>query len=194
MAMQTEQASARRFTVAEYHRMGEAGVFGPDERVELVRGLVIPVSPKSLAHSLAVQQAFLVFRDVLHQRAGVYIETSLPLRGLDSDPQPDVLICSNPALATLGSGATSPLLVLEVSASSLAYDLSSKAGLYAEAGIPEYWVVNLLERVVMVMLEPSNGDYASRSIYEAGTRIVPSHWPELVVEVDALLPDVPEPS
>lgn len=188
MASQTEQVS-RLFTVAEYHAMGKAGIFGPDERVELVRGVVVPMSPKSLAHTLATQQIFLFFHTALSGRAGVYVEPGLPLETLDSEPEPDVLVCSSPDLTMLGSAQSSPLLTIEVASSSLRYDLRDKAKLYAEAGVPEYWVVNLVERALIVLRGPVDGAYASRTVHVEGTRVSPLSWPDVEVDVSALLPD-----
>ncbi len=188
MASQTEQVS-RLFTVAEYHAMGKAGIFGPDERVELVRGLVVPMSPKSWAHTVATNQIAAVLRDALAGRAGVVMEGGLRLDSLDSQPEPDVMVLSTPGLSEAPSDRRLPLLVVEAAAASLRTDLGDKAMLYAQAGIRDYWVLNLVDRELVVMREPEAGRYASRTVHVEDTRVSPLSWPDVEVDVSALLPD-----
>ena len=137
-----ESVAQRRFTVEEYHRMAETGILGPDERVELVRGVIREMSPKNWAHVMAAKSVYDLPRDALRGQASVYQEAPLVAEGIDSEPEPDVLVCSNPDEWAYRSRRTKPLLVIEVADSSLEYDLAEKASLYAEAGVPEYWVVN----------------------------------------------------
>jgi Uma2 family endonuclease len=133
----------------------------------------------------------LVFRmldGALRGRASVYQEAPLVAEGIDSEPQPDVLVCSNPDEWAYRSKRTKPLLVVEVADSSLAYDSGEKASLYAEAGVPEYWVVNLIERVLVVFRDPKNGSYQTRSSIEPRARVAPEAWPDLAFEVRELFP------
>jgi len=181
--------AARRFTIEEYHRMAEAGILSPAERVELIRGAVREMSPKNRAHVIASTRVFALLLKKLDGRATVYVEAPLRLESLDSEPEPDVMVCSNVDVEAYGTEATTPLLIVEVADSSLRRDLGDKAPLYAEAQIPEYWVVNLVDRVLVVFREPRDGNYSSRSTMELSGRVAPEAWPDLEVEVAALFPN-----
>ena len=175
--------------------MAETGILGPDERVELVRGVIRDMSPKNWAHVMTTKVVFRMLEDALRGRASVYQEAPLVAEGIDSEPEPDVLVCSNPDEWAYRSRRTKPLLVIEVANSSLEYDLSEKASLYAEAGVPEYWVVNLVDRVLMVFREPLKGSYQVRLSLDETTRVTPEPWPELTFEVSAFFPpERPAPS
>jgi Uma2 family endonuclease len=183
------------FTLAEYHRMAETGILSPDERVELFRGSVREMSPKNRLHVIAVGRAQKALAHALEGRASVYQEAPLALRELRSEPEPDLLVCSNPDLDAYGTDATIPLLVVEVADSSLRYDVEHKTRLYAEAGIPEYWVVNLVDNVLVVFREPTHGDYRYRCSLGLGDHVTPVSWTgtvevevEVEVEVASLFP------
>lgn len=183
MASLLDDLALRRFTVEEYHRMAETGILGPDERVELVRGVLRRMSPKSRAHVVAVDCVGNLLRDALRGRASVYQEAPLVAESIDSEPEPDILVCSNPDPTAYATARTAPLLVVEVADSSLAYDLGEKAAIYADAGIPEYWVVDLAARSLEVLREPRPGGYEARSTLEGDARVRPGAWPDLVFEV-----------
>lgn len=190
MAMGTKTFAERRFTVGEYHRMAETGILSSDERVELIRGVVRKMSPKNRGHVIASARVFKVFVRKLEGRASVYNEAPVGFPELDSEPEPDVLVCSNPDLDAYGTDATTPLLVVEVADSSLRADLGDKVSLYAEARIPEYWVVNLIDRVLVVFREPGDGAYQKRSILEPGALVTPESWPDVEIAVESLFPNV----
>lgn len=190
MARAAESLEQRLFTVEEYHRMAEAGILSPDERVELICGVVHAMSPKKRPHVVAVTEALKLFTKVLEGRASVYPEAPLVLEELDSEPEPDILVCSNPDLRAYGTEATKALLVIEIADSSRSRDLGVKVALYAEAGVPEYWVVDLAEHRLVVFRDPTSGGYRSRSTLDSGARVSPVSWPDIVIDVAALLPDL----
>ena len=168
--------------------MGETGILGSDERVELVRGVVREMSPKNWAHVMASKFIYDRLRDALRGRASVYFEAPLTAVQLDSEPEPDVLVCSNPEEWAYRSPRTKPLLAIEVADSSLEFDLGEKACLYAEAGVPEYWVVNLVDRVLVVFREPLKGRYQVRLFLEEKGRVIAEAWPELAFDVSVFFP------
>lgn len=178
----------RRFTVEQYHIMAETGILSPDERVELVSGVVREVSPRNRAHVLATWRVFDRLAKPLAGRARIFKEDPLVLVELDSEPEPDLMVCSNPDVEAYGTGAMEPLLVVEVAESTLAYDLGDKAKLYAEAGIPEYWVLNLVDRVLVVFREPRDGRFESRSEWGTDSSVAPEAWPDVEVDVASLFP------
>jgi len=189
MSRVLETVAQRRFTVGEYHRMAETGILSPDERVELIRGVIHQMSPKNRAHVVAANLVFGLFRDALRGRASVYKEDPLRVDGLSSEPEPDVMVCSNPDVAAFGTERMKPLLVIEVAESSLRYDLNEKATLYAEAEVPEYWVVNLVDRALEVFRDVKEGRYGQRFTLEPAARVAPTAWPELEIHVSSLFPE-----
>ena len=191
MSRPMETLEQRRFTVEEYHRMGEASILAPGERVELIRGVIRQMSPKRRKHVVAATKAFRVLDKALEGRATVYLEAPLGLEDLDSEPEPDIVVCSNPDVESYGTTETKPLLVIELADSSLRYDMTEKAALYADAQIPEYWVVNLVDRVLEVHRRPQNGAYETCLRVPCGSRISPEAWPEVDLDVSALFPKVP---
>jgi Uma2 family endonuclease len=183
-----ESLAQRRFTVEEFHRMAETGILGPDERVELVRGVIREMSPKNWAHVTASKSIYDRLRDALSGRASVYFEAPLTAAPIDSEPEPDVLVCSNPDELAYRSPRTEPLLVIEVADSSLEYYTGEKAALYAEAGVPEYWVVNLVARALVIFRKPLNGAYRQSFSVDEKARVSPEAWPEMAFDVFAFLP------
>jgi Uma2 family endonuclease len=128
MASPAESVDQRRFSVDEYHRMAEMGIFKPNERVELIRGVVRRMSPKNDPHSVTVAKILRVLTNVLAERASVYPETPLRFVRLDSEPEPDIVVTSSPVVEHLRKANTA--LVVEVSESSLSKDnaLSGRRG------------------------------------------------------------------
>lgn len=107
---------------------------------------------------------------------------------LDSEPEPDILATSSARIEDYGSESAEPMLVVEVAASSLRFDLAAKAPLYVEAGVPEYWVVNLVAKELVIFRSPEDGVYRVRETCRAGDRVTPGAWPDVVVEVSDLFP------
>jgi Uma2 family endonuclease len=182
------ELESRRFNVEEYHRMAEAGILAPDERVELLFGVVHGMSPKSRAHVIAANRVFDWFRERLRGRASVYKEDPLRFEAIDSEPEPDVMVCSNLHLEEFGTEAMKPLLVIEVAESSLRRDLGEKVHLYARAGVPEYWVIDLVDGRLEVFREPGVQDYGVHLSLEPNARVVPERWPDLELPVSTLFP------
>lgn len=148
------------FTVWDYHRMAEAGVFDEDSRVELIRGQIVDVSPIGATHFRMVNRLTRLLVPLVGGRGIVSVQN--PVRLDDgSEPQPDVTIL-HPHMDEEDAGTPGPadvLLLIEVADSSLGLDRDVKAPLYAESGVVEYWIVNLQERVVEVYRAPDGGRY-----------------------------------
>jgi Uma2 family endonuclease len=162
------EPSRRRFTVEEFQRMGEAGIFAPDERVELIDGEIIQMTPIGPWH----MEAVFALEDYLRPIVGkdVRISIQMPVQLSGSEPQPDVALLRRSAVR---SGALPPpsacLLVVEVSDSTVHFDRNRKRLDYAAAGIVEYWVLDLPAQTVVVHLEPVSGDYRHIAEYRRGT-------------------------
>jgi Uma2 family endonuclease len=153
-------ATRRRFTRAEYHRMAEVGILGEDDRVELIRGEIIQMSPIGRRHVAFIDNLnqLLVLR--LGGRAIVSVQNPIVL-GDDTEPQPDLAVrrLRPVPYKDREAHAEDVLLLIEVADSSLAYDRSTKRRLYAEAGIAEYWVVDCAAETVEVHRVPDVEGY-----------------------------------
>jgi Uma2 family endonuclease len=159
----------RRFTAEEYLRMAEVGVLGEDERVELLDGRIVEMSPEGDAHAKAVRRltAALVFAYV---PAGFEVGVQSTHRaGPDEMPQPDLCVAPEaPGLVTMSDS----LLVIEVADSSLAKDRVWKRRLYAKAGAPRYWIVEIPERQVRVLEDLQGGDYRDERVVGEGDLLI----------------------
>jgi Uma2 family endonuclease len=183
----------RLWTCDEYQRAADLGVFGEDEHLELLDGEVYRrMSPHGSPHVTAVlliQRHFVVlFEDDLH-----HVRSQAPtILSLRSEPEPDILIVKGGVLdfASRHPGPADISLLVEVSDSTLAIDRNKKARIYAEAGIADYWIVNLRERCLEVRREPSpgNASYKHLITLTAGDVIAPLFAPETEISVASLLP------
>ena len=145
----------RTWTRAEYRRLGELGVFDND-RVELFRGEIVQMSPQDPLHSGAVENLSSLLFAVLGGRKTIRIQ--LPFHAPDnSEPEPDAAVLNREYALQCRQGKTHPEraeLIVEVARTSLEYDRLEKSSLYAQAGVPEYWIVNLVDMLVETYSEP----------------------------------------
>jgi Uma2 family endonuclease len=159
--MAVEVAAARRpFTREEYHLMGEAGILKPTDRVELIRGEIVEMSPIGRRHYPFVNNLNQLLAVRLAGRAIVAVQGPIALAD-DTEPEPDVAIIRRRPVPykEREAYAEDALLLIEVAECSLAYDRSTKLRLYAAAGIPEYWVVDCVAESVEVHRTPDAGGY-----------------------------------
>ena len=170
MALQVEPRTGRKrhaITLAEYDRMVEAGVFEPDARIELIRGEILDMAPIGPEHEDAVRRLHLLLFEQCGRRDVVSPQgNSLGLPQSRSRPQPDIAILKwrNDLYTGKRPSTEDVILVVEVSDSTLTFDRGAKLQLYAEAGIPEYWVVNVVGGVVEVYTNPSESGYQTSRI------------------------------
>lgn len=143
----------RRWSRQEYEQLVERSFFRPDERLELLDGLLLVKEPQSSAHMTAVR----LVEDALRVAfgAGWDVRTQGPI-ALDprSEPEPDVSVVRGSPRDYRNAHPTSPVLVVEVALASLGLDRTRKCRAFARAGVPEYWIVNLVDRVLEVHREP----------------------------------------
>ncbi|BAC88523.1 Uma2 family endonuclease [Gloeobacter violaceus] len=158
----------RPFTVGEYHRMAEAGVFAPEENVELLEGRIIAMPPQGPLHASTVRRLLNALLALGLRMDRLLIEQPITL-GENGEPVPDITVVEpdpeNRFYAGGHPGANRVLLVIEVSDSTLDYDLGEKRGAYARAGIGEYWVVDVRGRRVHRHTEPIESNYADTSVH-----------------------------
>jgi Uma2 family endonuclease len=184
----------KRWKRLEYEQLVEKGVFGAGDRVELIDGLLIVAEPQSATHYTAIR---LVERALVRAFGdGWHTRTQAPI-ALDetSEPEPDVAVVRGDLRDYTAEHPTDPVLVVEVALTSLALDRGHKASLYARAGRPEYWVVNLVDRVLEVHRDaapspsaPYGWHYRAMEALGAGDRVRPLAAPDAWIAVGDLLP------
>jgi Uma2 family endonuclease len=145
----------RHFTLEEYHRLGDLGFFGEEERVELIRGEIIQMPTKKPPHSVCNTLLWQELYKLIGGRAILRVQEPIILPA-DSEPQPDVAIVRNQEDNYLSSHPYPEdiLLLIEVADSTLKYDQETKLRLYAEAGISDYWIVNLANNQLETYSQP----------------------------------------
>ena len=163
----------------EYDKLIELGAF-ENERIELLDGVLVPMSPIAPPHASAVQKLGELLIPVLLGRASVRIQN--PFAALEiSEPEPDVVVAPRSDYDT--AHPADAHLIIEVSESSLKQDRGIKRRIYAECGVPEYWVVNLVEHRIEVHTDPALGAYRSVVLYERGQSIRLQFFPDVEIRV-----------
>ena len=180
-----------RHTVRQFHQMGELGFF-EGRRASLIHGLIFEEGPMNPPHAIAGEKTEDLIRDLFR---GWRLRVQKPLiLGLDIDPEPDVaVVAGQPTLA--GGHPSTAALVIEIADSSLDYDLTVKAELYATAGIPEYWVLDVDGRALHVFRDPAPLPagltavaYRTHDTYGDTQAVAPLAVPTAAVRVADLLP------
>ena len=182
------EPSPRRFTVKDYYRMGKAGILTQDDRVELIEGEILQMPPIGSPHASGVKRLVLSFAPLIGGAAVVSVQD--PLRLSDhSEPVPDFMLLRPRAdlYAASHPGPGDVLLLVEVSDTTLTYDLRTKLPLYAREGVPEVWVVDLNGQRLFVARDPSPTGYRTTLTLSRGDRLAPLAFPELEVAVDDIL-------
>ena len=178
----------RKLDVAEYHRMGEAGILHEDDRVELIEGELIEMTPIGEPHVGTVNRLNRLLVVAAGTRAVVAVQNPVRLDG-HSEPQPDFALLRPRADDYFGAKATPAdvLLLMEVADASLRYDRAVKLPLYARHGIPEAWGVDLEHGLVEVHRQPAGDGYATSSRETAGASVEPALLPGVVLRVADVL-------
>ena len=175
-----------RFTVDEYEQMIEVGILEEDDRVELIRGEIVEMSPIGGRHN----DCLLLLNRWANRQVGddVFVQIQGPIRlPEDGEPQPDLALIRATYERRKPPLATDVILVLEVADSSLEYDRSTKLPLYAEAGIPEAWLFNLVATRIERHTDPASGGYRTVAYAEFGQRLPSTVLPTLVFDARELL-------
>ncbi|MEZ4227146.1 MAG: Uma2 family endonuclease [Polyangiaceae bacterium] len=168
----------------EYDKLVSLGAFD-GERIELVYGVLRQMSPIGPPHTSSVGRITRLLVLALAKDALVLVQCPFAASDL-SEPEPDFTVV--PLADYQDDHPHEAFLVVEVSQSSLRYDRGTKQRLYAEAGVPEYWIVNLVDRTLEVYAEPRDGSYCEVRILAPGERIAPRAFPHVEFGVDELLP------
>jgi Uma2 family endonuclease len=182
------QLIRHRFTVEEYYRLAEVGVLKEDDRVELIEGEIVDMTPIGLRHAATVDLLTRWLVQGCGNRAVVRVQGSIRL-GLTSEPQPDLVVLAprDDFYRDKAPSTDDVLLLVEVADTSLPYDQRVKLPLYARAGVREVWLVDLVRNRVEVCTEPGPDGYRRVETRERGNVLVPVAFPDLSLSVGALL-------
>lgn len=164
-----QHVSGYRFSLDQYHRMAELGILEENNQVEFLEGILVNKMTKNRAHSLATRRLRILLEGIIP--AGFYVDSQEPTSTVDSEPEPDAMVIrGQPEDYQLRQpeAAQAPLIA-EVADSSLQHDRDWKKRIYARAGIPVYWIVNLVQRQIEVYTQPSgeteNPDYVQCQVF-----------------------------
>ncbi|MGI8551973.1 MAG: Uma2 family endonuclease [Dehalococcoidia bacterium] len=182
----------RRFSVDEYHQMGEAGILTEDERVELLNGEILEMAPISSWHAACVWFVTDWFITHLGTRAMVWTQNPIRL-GFDAEPEPDIALLRprRDRYAPRLPGPLDVLLVIEIAETSLRHDSDVKVPRYAEAGIPEVWLVDLKAERVLVYRGPHGSTYDQVTSLGREGILSPEAFTELLLPVAELFGVMP---
>lgn len=185
----TEVFKHHRFTVDQYDRMIDLGILDEDDKVELIHGEIVEkMSPIGASHMACLRRLNLVLGRHLEGHALTGIQDSVKLR--DSEPEPDYSVLKKVEHEYLHVKpvASDVLLLIEVADSTLRRDRTTKKKLYAENGIPEYWIYNIYDKQVEVFCQPQpDGTYADARILTADDRISLISLPEVEINLSEIL-------
>ena len=186
-AQTTVQVARRAFSSADYHRMGEIGILGEDDRVELIDGDIRLMSSYSIAHVSIVLRSNAIIAPQVGKTAIVSVHNPILLNNF-SEPQPDITLLRYRAdfYRKAAPTAADVLLLIEVSDTTLAYDRQEKLPRYALAGVPEVWITNVDGQAVERYSDPQGNQYATKQTFKRGQSIGVLALPQITVAVDSI--------
>ena len=182
------QLLRRKFTIEQYHKMAESGILTEDERVELIRGEIVEMSPIGRRHAACVRRLVKLFSEKLSQRA--IVDTQNPVELSDrSEPQPDVaLLQPRPDFYEARHPQPEDIfLLVEVADTTVETDRNVKIPLYAEGGISEVWLVNINEQCIEIYREPVSTGYQNVQNFQRGQTLSIQAFPDINITVDEVL-------
>jgi Uma2 family endonuclease len=179
----------RRFTLEEYQRLGETGIIHEDERVELVEGEIVEMSPIGWPHASVVARINHLFSARFASRAIVWVQNPLALPRQVSQFQPDLALLKPHAdfYRRKGVEPEDALLVVEIMDSSVAYDRRVKLPIYAQGGVPEVWLVNVNRNTVEVWRNPMPDGYREQRLVDRTGTIAALAFPDIPLAVQDLV-------
>lgn len=171
------------FTTDEYEAMIHAGVLTKDHRVELINGEIVEMSPIGPLHASIVSRLIRLFTQRVGDRAIVNVQN--PIRADEqSEPQPDVVLVKyrDDFYRDAHPTPADTLLVIEVADSTLDADRRIKIPLYAQSGVPEVWIVNVLDECIEIYRQPARGDYQEKRTLRGDAVVAPANLPEAQIK------------
>jgi len=182
------------FTIDEYHRLVDLGFFTENDRIELIRGEIVEMAPKRTPHSVCNSLLWKQLYELVGKQAEIRVQEPITLSS-SSEPEPDVVIAKKKDDNYLTAHPTVEdiILVIEISDSTLKYDREIKLSLYAEAGINNYWIINLVDRNLEVYINPFSNDknqfgYRNKSIILPSEEIDIPGFSDITFELITIFP------
>ena len=184
----------RKFSINEYHQLIDLGFFTENDRIELIRGEIIEMSPKRTPHSVCNSLLWKQLYELVGKQAEIRVQEPIILSS-NSEPEPDVVIAKKKTDNYLSGHPTVEdiILAIEISDSTLQYDRETKLPLYAEAGINNYWIVNLVDNRLEVYTNPFDDiqnkfDYRHKSIILPNEHINIPTFNNITLELKTIFP------
>jgi len=184
----TASTLKRLFTIEEYYQMGRSGIFTEDDRVELIEGEIVQMTPIGNPHAGCVRWLSRFFHRLLDDRFIIDAQNLLRLSGY-SEPQPDIVLLK-PCLDCYRSTHPVPddvFLLIDVADSSLGYDKNVKIPLYAKHNIVECWLVNLQDKNIEVYRQPSENGYRQIQTFSPGQTLSTQAFPDILMKAGDIL-------
>ena len=154
--------------------MADAGILRPDERVELIEGEIITMTPQRSRHAAVISKVEAALRQAFGPNCFIRIQMPLALTE-HSEPEPDLAVVGGVPDDYIEDHPSTAFLIVEVADTTVSYDQNRKAILYATHGIPEYWIVNLPDSCIHIYREPKNKRYQFQQIFRGSERLAPLH-------------------
>ena len=182
------QIERHHFTVSEYYRMSEAGIFTEDDQVELIEGEIIEMSPIGSRHAACVKRLLALLSGLKGEEVIISVQDPVWLDD-HTEPQPDLALLKarDDFYASRHPIPSDVLLVVEIAETSLSYDREIKIPLYAKAGLAETWLIDLQCESVTLYTRPVEGIYRESYLFTRGESITSHTVPALSLTVDAIL-------
>jgi Uma2 family endonuclease len=182
------EVQRKRFTVDEYYRMAEVGILDPDDRVELIEGEIIQMSPIGVRHGGCVNRATEFFVDLFKGKAVVTVQNPVRLNKYN-EPQPDLTLCKWRAdfYSSAHPRPEDILLALEVADTTLKKDLKLKLPIYARLGISELWIEDLRNDQLLVFRDPEGDKYRTHLVFTRGQALHVQAFRDTPIQVEQLL-------
>ena len=192
--MITDTLPTKRWTRVEYDRLIEKGVFGPEDRIELLGGALVVREPQGGPHAMGIRMAEEALRQAFATGWDVRVQLPVALDD-DSEPEPDISVVPGSFRDYPRDHPGRAVLIVEVAESSLSLDRAMKGSLYARAHVPDYWIVNLVDRTLEVHRDPTPDGaarhgwrYTAVTTLRAGATVSPLSAPDSPISVADLLP------
>ncbi|RIK44831.1 MAG: hypothetical protein DCC55_01115 [Chloroflexi bacterium] len=186
----------RHFSLDEFQRLAEMGFFHPDERIELINGLIKEMSPINPLHAGTVDAIQEQLLDGLGKRARVRLQAPVSLAVSSSQPQPDLAVVEWRPIGYFDRHpqTTDVFLAIEVAHSTLADDRDEMLEIYGRAGVPEYWIANIIDRQFEVYREPyvtadGRGNYKTKLTFVPGDSVAPLAFPDCKIDLAKVFPN-----
>jgi Uma2 family endonuclease len=177
----------KRWTVADYHRMITSGVLTSDDRVELLDGHVIEMVPQDPPHASTTDEGSDYLKALFAGQAKVRAQLPVTLSNC-SEPEPDIAVVriDNNRYRDRHPNPADIFLLIEIADATLKRDRTHKAKLYAQANVPEYWIVDVNQRQLIVFRDPQDGMYQSEAVLTATDQIAPLAFPDVMIKLQSL--------